>query len=51
MRDCRNKFLAMLAFFTALPAVAGCNQANHPADTVTPNPIEILKTDEGVIIT
>ncbi|MFB0552893.1 MAG: DUF6807 family protein [Phycisphaerae bacterium] len=51
MRDCRNKFLVILAIFIALLTLAGCRSANHPADTATLNPIEILETDEGFVIT
>ncbi len=51
MRDYRNKFLAMLVVLAALPALAGCNQANHPAGTGKLNPIEINETDQGFVIT
>jgi hypothetical protein len=51
MRDCRNKFLAILAVLAALLTLADCNPANHTAGTATLNPIQILETDEGFVIT
>ncbi len=41
----------MLASFTALLALAGCNPAKHQAGTAAPNPIEIVETSQGFVIT
>jgi len=51
MRDCRNKFLVMLAVLAALLALVGCRPTHHPASTATPKPIEIFETSQGFVIT